>query len=154
MTEFEEITQRLTASITRIPDRLTVTDKHPDGGPRSAYARIFAQCALATEAEPILYGALPFPAALLTDPHIFHIGGGLLVLDHPTRSEQFESIFHSHRRVHVADLSPKWSLYENRFPRLIQCARKGEKPAPPSLLINRLRSAGFHGPFHKSCEAN
>lgn len=151
MTEYEEITQRLTASITRISDRLTVTDEHQDDL-RANFIRIFEQCILGREAEPIFYGSLPFPVALLTDPHLFHIPGGLLVLDHPTHYGRFESIFHSHRRVHIVDLPLKWSLYENRFPRLILCVRKGDESPSPSFFSSRLSSAAFYGPFYKSCE--
>jgi hypothetical protein len=107
---------------------------------------IFATCMVGTveknQASIIL---LPFQASLLTDPVIFITGGGVLVLDHPIEYGIFE--FPISKYAHVADLPQKYSLYENRYPRIIACAKKREK-IELSVRLNRLMYADFTGPFH------
>lgn len=143
MTEFEEITTRIKASISRIPDRLT------DKGTaiRAEYSGIFSQCIGGHEADPDFYSALPFQVSLHTDPHIYIVGGGLLVLDHPTKPRQFLSAIDS-KDAHVVDLNKRSSLYEDRQPRLVACHRKGGR-IEVGLMFNRLIQCEFRGPFAK-----
>jgi hypothetical protein len=135
---------RINDSITRVPDRLS----NPKGeAARSEYVGIFGVCINGHEQnEGGLYLALPFQTALLTDPVLYIVGGGLLVLDHPTRSGQSEFAFGNH--AHVFDLPRHLSLYENRHPRIIACARKGEEIVV-SWMLNRLMNLNFNGPFAK-----
>lgn len=135
---------RLQDSIKRIPDRLSP----PQGeDARSEFARIFGQVIIGHEnKEGGLYLALPFQTSLLTDPVLYIVAGGLLVLDHPTRSGASEFAFGD--RAHVHDLPRHWSIYENRFPRIISCARKREE-IQLSGMLNRLSAYDFRGPFAK-----
>lgn len=135
---------RINDSITRVPDRLS----SPKGeAARSEYVCIFGVCINGHEHnEGGLYLTLPFQTALLTDPVLYIVGGGLLVLDHPTRSGQSEFAFGNH--AHVFDLPRHLSLYENRHPRIIACARKGEEIVV-SWMLNRLMNLNFNGPFAK-----
>ena len=144
MNEYEEITARVKASITRIPDSLTA---HGANGLacRAEFSRIFAQCIVGHEADPDFFSSLPFQASLLTDPHIYIVGGGLLVLDHPTRPEQFLSAIDS-KDTHVVHLNKYCSLYEGRHPRMIGCRGKGDQVAI-SWILNRLMQCEFRGPF-------
>ena len=77
---------------------------------------------------------------------LYIVAGGLLVLDHPTRSGASEFAFGEH--AHVIDLNQRCSLYEKRFPRIITCARKREE-IEASYMVNRLMACDFHGPFAK-----
>ena len=135
---------RINDSIMRVPDRLS----NPKGeAARSEYVRIFGVCINGHEHnEGGLYLTLPFQTALLTDPVLYIVGGGLLVMEHPTRSGQSDFAFGNH--AHVFDLPPHLSLYENRHPRIIACARKGEKIVV-SWMLNRLMNLNFNGPFAK-----
>lgn len=144
MTEFEEITGRIKASVNRVPDRLTARGA-PGLASRAEFSRIFAQCILAHEANADFISVLPFQVSLLTDPHIYIVAGGLLVLDHPTKPEQFQSAFNA-QNVQVVALHKKASLYEGRHPRLIAYPRKGEK-IEVSWMRNRLMQCEFRGPF-------
>ncbi len=144
MTEYEEITARVKASITRIPDSITA------GGAsglacRAKFSGIFANCIVGHEADPDFFASLPFQTSLLTDPHIYIVAGGLLVLDHPTKPEQFLSAIDS-KDTHVVDLNKNCSLYEGRHPRMIGCCHKGERVAM-SWILNRLMLCEFRGPF-------
>jgi hypothetical protein len=135
---------RLQDSIKRIPDRLS-TPQGEDA--RSEFASIFGQVIIGHEnKEGGLYLALPFQTSLLTDPVLYIVAGGLLVLDHPTRSGASEFAFGD--RAHVHDLPRHWSIYENRFPRIISCARKREE-IQLSGMLNRLSAYDFRGPFAK-----
>jgi len=140
--EFTLTLARIQASITRVPDRLS----SPKGEHvRSEYARIFGDCIAGHEhKEGGLYLALPFQTSLLTDPVLYIVAGGLLLLDHPTRSG--ESEFAIEERAHVIDLNRKCSLYENRYPRLISCPRKAES-VEASWMRDKLMSLNFKGPF-------
>jgi hypothetical protein len=140
---------RIQDSITRVPDRLS----NPKGEvTRAEHARIFGWGLLGHEQkEGWQYLTLPFQTSLLTDPVLYLIAGGLLVLDHPTRSGASEFAFGKHAHVH--NLPRHWSLYENRHPRTITCIRKGEiqkgEKYDLGLLINRLTEGNFRGPFAK-----
>ena len=136
---------RIQDSIKRIPDRLS-TPKGEDV--RSEFASIFGRVLLGHEDKSGgLYLALPFQVSLLTDPVLYIVAGGLLVLDHPTRSGESEFAFS--KSAHIIDLHRKCSLYENRFPRIITCARKHEE-LQASCMVNRLMACDFHGPFAKA----
>jgi hypothetical protein len=142
--EFVLTLARIQDSIKRIPDRLS----NPKGeDARSEFARIFGQVIIGHEdKEGGLYLALPFQTSLVMDPVLYIVAGDLLVLDHPTRSGASEFAFGD--RAHVHDLSRHWSLYENRFPRIISCARKREE-IQLSGMVNRLSAYDFRGPFAK-----
>ena len=142
--EFILTLARIQDSIKRIPDRLS----NPKGeGVRSEFARIFGQVIIGQEdKEGGLYLALPFQTSLLTDPVLYIVAGGLLVLDHPDRNGASEFAFGD--RAHVHDLPRHWSLYERRFPRIISCARKREQ-IQLGGMVNRLSAYDFHGPFAK-----
>lgn len=142
--EFTLALARVKDSIMRVPDRMS----NPKGEAlRTEYVRIFGMCVLGHEYnEGGLYLTLPFQTALLTDPVLYIIGGGLLVLDHLTRSGQSEFAFGNH--AHVFDLRRHLSLYENRHPRIIACARKSEEIVV-SWMLNRLMNLNFNGPFAK-----
>jgi hypothetical protein len=142
--DFFETVARVIDSVQRLPDRLS----NPTGeAVRSEYARIFGLCIIGHEhKEGGLYLGLPFQVSLLTDPLLYIIGGGLLVVDHPIQRGQDEFAFG--KATHVVDLNPRYSLYENRYPRMIVCARRGEKIAPARML-HQLSSLKFHGPFSK-----
>lgn len=143
--EYSLTLARIQDSIKRIPDRLS-TPKGEDV--RSKFAQIFGRVLLGHEDKSGgLYLALPFQVSLLTDPVLYIVGGGLLVLDHPTRSCASEFAFGKH--AHVIDLPRHWSHYENRFPRIITCARKHEE-IQASCMVNRLMACNFHGPFAKA----
>lgn len=147
--EFSLSIDRVNASITRVPDRLS----NPKGEAlRAEYARIFGIGLLGGVAkEGVEYITLPFQVSLLTDPVLYVVAGGLLVLDHPTRPGASELAFG--KFVHVHDLPRHYSLYENRYPRTITCVRKGEVQKGEKynlgLLINRLAEGKFRGPFAK-----
>lgn len=148
--EFTLSLARVNDAIMRVPDRLS----NPKGEAlRSEYARIFGIGLLGhVQREGLQYLTLPFQTSLLTDPVLYLIAGGLLVLDHPTRPGASELAFGGH--AHVYDLPRHYSLYENRYPRAITCIRKGEiqKGGKYSLglLINRLTEGNFRGPFTKA----
>lgn len=137
-------TARVTGSILRIPDRLST----PQGATaRAEYARIFGDCIAGQwQAEGWLYLSLPFQVALLTDPVLYIVAGGLLVLDHPTQSGQSQFALEPDSRTHTFDINRKWSLYENRHPRMITCARRGEE-IRVGWMINQLATCNFRGPF-------
>lgn len=142
--EFALTLARINDSIMRVPDRYS----NPKGeASRSEFAAIFGQCIIGQEhKEGGLYLALPFQTSLLTDPVLYIVAGGLLVLDHPTRPGASEFAFGE--LAHIIDLNRKCSLYENRFPRIISCARKREE-IRVSCMINRLSACDFRGPFAK-----
>lgn len=145
MNDFELCTARATDSILRIRDRLS----NAKGGAavRAECARIFGERILGHQHEGGgFYLALPFQTALLTDPVLYIVGGGLLLLDHPTQSGQGELAIGI--RTHIVDLNRKWSLYENRYPRMIAYAKKGEK-IEVSWMLNNLMRHDFQGPFAK-----
>jgi len=135
---------RIQTSIARVPDRLS----NPKGEAlRSEYASIFGKCIVGHEQkEGGLYLTLPFQTSLLTDPVLYIVAGGLLVLDHPTQSSQSEFAFG--KQAQVIDLNHKCSLYENRFPRIIACPRKREE-IRAGWMVNRLTECNFRGPFAK-----
>ncbi len=141
--EFEKVVARINDTILRVPDRLS----NPKGEAiRAEYASIFAECILGHRNERGgLYLSLPFQLSLLTDPLLFIVAGGFLVLDHPEQSSQHDE-FAFGDKAHIVALSPKASLFENRFPRLIACARKREK-IEVSFMLNRLMQCEFKGPF-------
>ena len=143
--EFTLTIARIQDSIQRIPDRLS----NPVGeDARAEFARIFEQSIIGHEQkEGGLYLALPFQVSLLTDPVLYVVAGGLLVLDHPTRRGASEFAFGD--RAHVHDLPRQYSLYENRYPRIITCPRKREE-IQLSYLLNRLSAYDFFGPFAKA----
>jgi len=136
---------RIQDSIKRIPDRLS----NPKGeAARSEFARIFGRVIIGHEdKEGGLYLALPFQTSLLTDPVLYLVAGGLLVLDHPTRPGASEFAFGD--RAHVHDLPRHYSLYENRYPRIICCPRKHEE-IRASAMVNQLSACDFRGPFAKA----
>ena len=132
---------RIKASITRVPDRLS----SPEGeDARSEFARIFGQVIRGYQYEGGLYLTLPFQASLLTDPVLYVVAGGLLVLDHPTRPRAGE--FALDKNAHIIDLNRKCSLYENRYPRIISCPSRGQE-IEASWMMNELTYRGFFGPF-------
>lgn len=140
--EFYDTLTRIKSSISRVPDRLSTIDGEAT---RAEYARIFGKCISGhQDKEGGLYLALPFQTCLLTDPILYVVPSGLLVLDHPTESEQFEFAIRDH--AHVVDLNRKDSLYEGRYPRMIACARKREK-IEVGWIINQLMQSEFRGPF-------
>ena len=148
--EFTLSLARINDAAMRVPDRLC----NPKGEAlRSEYARIFGIGLLGHEQrEGWQYLTLPFQTSLLTDPVLYLIAGGLLVLDHPTRQGASELAFGGH--AHVYDLPCHYSLYENRYPRMITCIRKGEiqkgEKYNLGLLITRLAEGNFRGPFAKA----
>ena len=140
-------TIRVNASITRVPDRYS---NQKNAALRAEHARVFGLCIGGQEQKAgWLYVTLPFQVSLLTDPVLYVVAGGLLVLDHPTRSGASEFAFDIFdKSVHVHDLPRHWSLYENRYPRIIACPRKREDIAL-SYRVNRLMACDFFGPFAK-----
>ncbi len=142
--EFTLTIARINDSIQRIPDRLSNTVGEDA---RSKFAGIFGQSIIGHEQKKgELYLTLPFQTSLLTDPVLYIVAGGLLVLDHPTRPGASEFAFGD--RAHVHDLPRHWSLYENRYPRIISCPRRREE-IQVSGMVNRLISCDFFGPFEK-----
>ena len=142
--EFTLTLARIQDSIMRVPDRLSNSKGE---AARSEFAKIFGRVIIGHEQkEGGLYLALPFQTSLLTDPVLYIVAGGLLVLDHPTRPGASEFAFDE--RAHIIDLNRKCSLYENRYPRMITCARKREE-IQASGMVNRLMSCDFFGPFAK-----
>jgi hypothetical protein len=75
---------------------------------------------------------------------MFITGGGFVLLDHPTKAEQYEFAI----SAHILNLNRDLSLYENRYPRLIVIPQKHETIAA-SWMANRLMSYDFKGPFAK-----
>lgn len=143
--EFTLTVARINDSITRIPDRLSNSKGEEI---RAEYARNFGLGVLGHEQKDgALYMALPFQTALLTDPVLYIVAGGMLLLDHPTRDGAYEFAFGE--RAHVIYLPQHWSLYESRIPRIITCARKREN-VPVGWMVNRLTAHNFHGPFAKT----
>ena len=143
-TKLLEAATRVTNSITRVPDRLST----PDGESiRTEYARIFGKCIAAGLANSGgLYLDLPFQASLLTDPVMFATHGALVVLDHPTRPEQYEFIMN---KVHILHLNKSQSLYQGRYPRLIYIPTERKEWIKASVMANRLSRFEFRGPFAK-----
>ena len=142
--EYTQALARIQDSIKRIHDRLS-TPKGEDV--RSEFAGIFGQVIIGHEdKEGGLYLTLPFQTSLLTDPVLYIVSGGLLVLDHPTRSSQSEFAFGE--QAQVIDLNCKCTLYENRFPRIIACPRKRDE-IRAGWIVNRLAEVNFRGPFAK-----
>ncbi len=140
--EFFDTVARIKGSISRVPDRLSTVHGEET---RAEFARIFGQCIISREDKECTYLlTLPFQAALLTDPILYAVGGGFIVLDHPTQSGQSEFAIDAN----IIDLNRKCSLYENRYPRMISCPRKGEK-IEASWMANRLMNLEFKGPFAK-----
>lgn len=140
--ELIEAVTRVTNSIARVPDRFS----NPDGESiRTDFARIFGKCINAGLVDSgNLYLTLPFQASLLTDPVMYVIPGALVVLDHPTKEGQSEFAMDN---VHIAQLSRGNSLYQDRYPRLILVSHTKKYAVSPSLMINRVMSLGFKGPF-------
>lgn len=147
MCELREFNQRIESCIRRTPDGLS---RHPEGASiRAEFARIFGRCIGGTERGTGMYALLPMHLSLLTDPHFFIVPGGFFVLDHPTRSCEFNWSFDlddRRGRIQVHDAPTWWSLYENRHPRVIVSPHKGES-VHLSAMLNRLTNEGFHGPF-------
>ena len=142
--EFVLTLTRVNDSIMRVPDRYSNSKGEAS---RSEFAKIFSQCIIGQEhKEGGLFLALPFQTSLLTDPVLYIVAGGLLVLDHPTRPGASEFAFGD--RAHVHDLPRHYSLYENRYPRIISCPRRREE-IQVSGMVNRLMSCCFYGPFAK-----
>jgi hypothetical protein len=141
--EYTHTLARINDSIKRIPDRLS-TPKGEDV--RSEFARIFGQVIIGHQYEGGLYLTLPFQASLLTDPVLYVVAGGLLVLDHPTRRGASEFAFGD--RAPVIDIPRNCSLYANRYPRIIALTRRREE-IRASWMVKRLASSGFYGPFAK-----
>ena len=104
--EYTQTLAHIQDSINRIPDRLST----PEGEDvRSEYAEIFGRVIIGHQnKEGGLYLNLPFQASLLTDPVLYIVAGGLLVLDHPTRSGASEFVFGE--SAHNIDLNRKCSL--------------------------------------------
>jgi hypothetical protein len=122
-----------------VPDRLST----PAGETvRKRYAEHFAALISGHLHDDGLWLTLPFQAALLTDPILFIVGGGLVVLDHPTVQGHAEFAL----KGQVIDTLPQRSLYETRYPRLIGCSRKGEDVQLGTLSH---RITDFRGPFHE-----
>jgi len=142
--EYTQTLARIHDSIKRIPDRLST----PEGeAARSEFAVIFGQVIIGHEdKDGGLYLTLPFQTSLLTDPVLYVVAGALLVLDHPIRRGASEFAFGD--LAHVHDLPRHWSLYANRYPRIITCARKREE-IRVSYMLNRLMTCDFFGPFAK-----
>ena len=140
--EFFDTLTCIKSSIVRVPDRLSTVDGEAT---RAEFARIFGKCVIGREDTTYLL-TLPFQAALLTDPILYGVGSGFIVLDHPTQSGQYG--FAIEDCAHVVDLPRKDSLYEDRYPRIIVCARKREK-IEVAIMLNRLMQCEFRGPFAK-----
>lgn len=142
--EFFDTVTRIKGSIKRVPDRLSTVDGEAT---RAEFARIFGQCIIGNQDTKCMYLlTLPFQAALLTDPILYVVGAGFMVLDHPTQSGQYS--FAIDDCAHVVDIARKHSLYDKRYPRMIACTRKSEKVDLASML-NRLMQCEFRGPFAK-----
>ena len=135
---------RINDSIKRIPDRLS-TPKGEDV--RSEFAGIFGRVIIGHEnKDGGHYLTLPFQVSLLTDPVLYIVAGGLLVLDHPTRRGESEFAFGD--RAPVINIPLNCSLYENRYPRIIVLTRRREE-IRAGWMVKRLASCGFYGPFAK-----
>lgn len=145
--EFIEIQTKIINSIHRLPDKLS----NPSGEKiRAEYAQIFEKSIIGhLDHEEFGYMALPFQASLLTDPIIFIVSGGHVILDHPVRDEQHIAMI----PTHTVSLNRRMSLYENRYPRLIALPKKHHK-IPLSWMMNQLRQLDFVGPFAKQESAN
>ena len=142
--EYTHTLARIHDSIKRIPDRLST----PNGeAVRSEFAGIFGRVIIGHEdKDGGLYLTLPFQVSLLTDPVLYVIAGGLLVLDHPTR--RGESAFAFGDRAPVIDIPRNCSLYANRYPRIIALTRRQEE-IRAGWMVKRIASCGFYGPFSK-----
>ena len=144
--ELQSFTQRIESAIRRIPDTLS---NHPEGASiRTGFALAFGMCIGGAERPTGMYALLPLHLSLLTDPHLFIVRGGFMVLDHPEVQSEYEWAFRQGDRpvVHVHDAPGWWSLYENRYPRVIACPHKGDQ-VMLSGMLNRLTREDFHGPF-------
>lgn len=145
--ELQEFNRLIEASIRRIPDSLS---SHAEGvSIRAEFARIFGLCVGGTEIHTGMYALLPMHLSMLTDPHLFIVRGGFLVLDHPTRACEFNwalDLEDRRGRIQVHDAPTWWSLYELRHPRVIISPHRGES-VNLSAVLNRLTNEGFHGPF-------
>ncbi|WP_396189375.1 hypothetical protein [Flavobacterium sp.] len=140
--EYIETLTAVTSSIKRVPDQLSTSEGETI---RANFARIFSDCITSVKTDcDGLYLALPFQASFLTDPVIFITGGGFVLLDHPTKAEQYEFAINAH----VISLNRDVSLYQNRYPRLILVPQKHETIAG-SRMVNRLAKLNFQGPFAK-----
>ncbi len=145
--EVIEILTKITDSINRMPDKLSNSSGEIN---RAIYAKIFGKCIIGhLDHAEYGYMALPFQASLLTDPIIFIVGCGHVILDHPMRDEQHLAMI----PTHTVSLNQKMSLYENRHPRLIALPRKHHE-IPLSWMANQLRQLEFVGPFAKQEIAN
>lgn len=142
--DLQEFNRRIEASINRIPDSLS---SHAEGvSIRAEFARIFGLCIGGTESHTGMYALVPMHLSLLTDPHLFVVPGGFLVLDHPTRACEHQWWLVERNGLQVHSCPAWWSLYELRHPRVIVSPHKGESVHLSSML-NRLTNQDFHGPF-------
>ena len=144
--KFADLDRRIEAAIRRIPDRLST----PEGElVRLDWACTFA-LNLGGELAPVRHFAfLPFHLHLLTDPVLMRLRTGYLLLDHPQTVDLFDWAFEMDspcQRAQIVDVAHWWSLYDNRYPRLIVVPDRGESLLVAELLT-RLTNQGWHGPY-------
>jgi hypothetical protein len=139
MTEVELLAARLTGAFHRGPADGLRADI------RAEFARIFGMAIGGTEeTHSALWAVLPLHLALLTDPHLYRVRCGFIILDHPVRAEEFAWAL----KAQVHDGPTWWSLYADRHPRLIAIPDKGRE-VPLANVCGSLTCAGFHGPWEK-----
>lgn len=139
MTEVELLAARLTGSFHRGPADGLRADI------RAEYARKFGMTIGGAEkTNSALWAVLPLHLVLLTDPHLYRVRCGFIVLDHPVRANEFAWAI----KAQGHDGPAWWSLYADRHPRLISIPDKGRE-VPLGDICGSLTCAGFHGPWKK-----
>lgn len=139
---FAELDRSLASAIRRGPrDRL-----HSREDVRRDWAQTMATTMGLSLVEERLLVSVPVQACLWTDPVLFRHRHAWLVLDHPASANEPEwPLRLLSQRVGVHDCPRWWSLYENRYPRLITVSDR-QRVLPASDLLNRL-GPDWHGPF-------
>lgn len=149
-TSFDELSRLLDRSIVRVPDAMTRAERDSDYFYRKEFANELAACMGAKHViNPAIYLTLPFQLCLLTDPHLFEVIKGHLILDHPTVANDGNEYWLSQNCAYVG-LHARHSLYQNRYPRMIALNGAGKaNPVELSKYTNELMYRRHEGPFEK-----
>ena len=142
---FKELSHLVDRSIIRVPDAQSRLDRDTAYFCRKAFA---GELASAMGAKHVYNFAilltLPFQLCLLTDPHLFQVKNGHLILDHPTVANDG----HEHWFDRCAPLDTRHSLYQNRYPRLIALEGAGkERPVDLSFYVSNIWRSNHMGLF-------
>ena len=144
---FEELSRLVDQTIVRVPDALTGVGGDTAYFCRKAFAGEFAAHIGAKHVfNPALFVTLPFQLCLLTDPHLFGVKNGHLILDHPTIANDG----HEYWFGRCASLHARHSLYQNRYPRMIAVDAAGKhSPIELSKYVNTLMYSYHAGLYEK-----